>query len=84
MPGHTDHHGDDFGALGWWPHVPPDSERAILLDLITELQSGDWETYDDTDGHKSIRRRGDGWGEAGAHADDRRVSDIERRTQRGA
>lgn len=37
MPGHVEHHGDDFGSGGWWPQVVP-SERVILQDLIAELR----------------------------------------------
>ena len=38
MPGHVEHHGDDFGSGGWWPQVVVPPERAILTDLIAELR----------------------------------------------
>lgn len=53
------------------------AEMAVILqDLIAELQS-EWMVYDDTDGHKSICKKDDGWVKAAADRAEQRLREVQ-------
>ena len=54
---------------------PPPPERAILLDLIAELQS-EWEVVEASDGHRVIRKKSEGWVKAAADRAEARLREA--------
>lgn len=56
------------------PHGDRLVVRGILTDLITELLSGDWETY--TAGGGPIRMKADGWQKIAAERAEQRLREV--------